>query len=109
MTLHLSKTKLFVRPHSLNDSHLSREPSKIRRQTKRRLPRWLGMIFGLLFCIIGLVFLELMVSCLVGGGGLHAISRSRYFLQAAFFGVPGMIVFIMGICFFTQTLIRWNR
>ena len=109
MAFCLSKTKRFVRPHSMKDSHSSRELSKIRRQLKRRLPRWLGMIFGVLFCIIGLMFLELMVSCLVGGGGLHAISRSRYFLQAAFFGVPGMIFFIMGICFLTQTLIRWNR
>lgn len=81
MALCLSETKRFVRPHSMKDSHSSRELSKIQRQLNRRLPRWLSLNFGVMFCIIGLVFLELMVSCLVGGGGLHAISRSRYFLH----------------------------
>lgn len=103
MALCLSNTKLFVRPHSMKDSRSSGEPSKIPRQLNRRLPRWLGMIFGVLSSIIGLMFLLLMLSCLVGGGGLHAISLSRYLLQAACFGVPGMIFFVMGIRFLDQT------
>lgn len=93
----------FLRPYRMKHSHSSDEPRKTTRQPNRQLPNWLGVLFGFLFMVLGLIFLLLTLSMLVGGGGLHAISITRYVMQAACFAVPGVVFLIMAIRFLGQT------